>query len=120
MIGSNADVGSTLLDHRQDRTKDPADGSYLLSAGICCAWQREEMPEQLIGPVNQIHIHDVQCSGYVNSSLRDERLPKGPRLHPSPGKSGAVRGPPRFASESLDADTANGSVFKLTYYLSYV
>ena len=29
------------------------------------------------------------------SSLRDERLPKGPR----------------FASESLDADTASGSVF---------
>jgi hypothetical protein len=34
-----------------------------------------------------------------NSSLRDERLPKGPR----------------FASESLDADTRSGSVFKLTH-----
>jgi len=35
------------------------------------------------------------------SSLRDERLPKGPR----------------FACESLDADTANGSAFfKLTHY----
>jgi len=34
-----------------------------------------------------------------NSSLRDERLPKGPR----------------FASESLDADTRSGSVFKPTH-----
>src|SRR5438309_1945399 len=37
----------------------------------------------------------------MNSSLRDERLPKGPR----------------FASESLDADTGSGSVSrKLTHY----
>jgi len=36
--------------------------------------------------------------------LRDEHLPKGPR----------------FASESLDADTASGSVFpKLTHYPIY-
>jgi hypothetical protein len=34
------------------------------------------------------------------SSLRDERLPKGPR----------------FASESLDGDTAIGPDFKLTHY----
>src|SRR5690349_13566377 len=36
----------------------------------------------------------------LNSSLRDERLPEGPR----------------FASESLDADTRSVSVFKLTRY----
>ena len=35
-----------------------------------------------------------------NSSLRDERLPKGPR----------------FASESLDADTVVGSVFQTEPY----
>ena len=49
-----------------------------------------------------------------NSSLRDERLPKGPQLHlttPKPGASGT----PGFASESLDADTRSGSVFKLTH-----
>ena len=40
----------------------------------------------------------------MNSSRRDERLPKGPR----------------FASESLDADTASGSVlFKLPHYLLF-
>jgi len=37
------------------------------------------------------------------SSLRDKRLPKGPR----------------FASESLDADTASGPVFKLTHYREF-
>jgi 4-amino-4-deoxy-L-arabinose transferase-like glycosyltransferase len=36
----------------------------------------------------------------LDSSLRDERLPEGPR----------------FASESLDADTRSGSVLKLTHY----
>ncbi|HET9840269.1 MAG TPA: EsaB/YukD family protein [Candidatus Angelobacter sp.] len=41
------------------------------------------------------------ADGVSVSSLRDERLPKGPR----PGAAG-----------TLDADTASGSVFKLTHY----
>src|SRR5262249_40564650 len=43
-------------------------------------------------------------SPYMDSSLRDERLPEGPR----------------FASESLDADTGSRSAsLKLTHYLCY-
>ena len=48
--------------------------------------------------------------------MRDERLPKGPQLHPSPRKSGAVLGTPQFASESLDADTGSGTDLKLYHY----
>jgi hypothetical protein len=53
---------------------------------------------QAVRQVKLGRVFEALCG--LDSSLRDERLPEGPR----------------FASESLDADTRSGSVLKLTHY----
>ena len=57
MISCNPDVGCTTLDHGQDGSEDTTYGADLLAAYICRGGHAKKMPEQFIGPVNQVHLH---------------------------------------------------------------
>jgi hypothetical protein len=60
----------------------------------------------VIAPEERAEVH--------NSSLRDERLPKGPRSQPQHAQTPRAPGAP--ASELLDADTGVGSVLETETY----
>src|SRR5712664_3677224 len=59
MIGGNPNVGCTVLDHREDRGQDTSDRADFLPVRICSGGHREEMAEQFIRSVDQVHIHVV-------------------------------------------------------------
>src|SRR5215469_12417607 len=57
MIGCYPDVGSALLDHRQNRAEHAAHGADILAVRIHYGRHRKEMAEQLVGAVDQMNLH---------------------------------------------------------------
>ena len=57
MIGGNPDVSCSTLDHGHDGSQDTADCSDFLAARIRRGGHGEEVPEQFVSTVNQVHIH---------------------------------------------------------------
>jgi hypothetical protein len=57
MIGCNSNVSCAALDHGQNGSQDSAYRADFLVVHICRSGYGEKVPEQLICPVNQVHIH---------------------------------------------------------------
>src|SRR5437899_12506730 len=70
MIGGNANVRCTLLDHGQDGDQHAAHRADFLAVCISSGRHSEKMPEQLIRPVNQVNIHGAPIS-FLQAMLND-------------------------------------------------
>jgi len=62
MVGCNPDVGCSAFDHRQNGSQDTAYRPTFLTVYISRSGHGEEVPEQFIRPVNQVHIHAAPIS----------------------------------------------------------
>jgi hypothetical protein len=62
MIGGNANVSGTALDHRHHRGQDTTHCADFLAVRIRHRGHGEEVPEQFVGTVNQVHIHAFPIS----------------------------------------------------------
>ena len=62
MIGGNATVSSTALDHGYNGRQDTTYRSDFLAVRIGHGGHGEEVPEQFIRTVNQVHIHAIPIS----------------------------------------------------------
>ena len=62
MIGCHPHMGCTPLDHGQNGTQDTTYRADFLAVHICGNGNGKEVPEQLVGPVNQMHIHAAPIS----------------------------------------------------------
>ena len=54
------DVRRAPLEHRQHRREHAADGGHLAAVRVARGRQRVVVPEQLVGAVDEMHIHQVR------------------------------------------------------------
>src|SRR6185312_2446144 len=57
MIGGDTDVSRAAFDHGQHRPKHAAGRSDLLAMGILRTRHGKKISEQLVGPVDEVHLH---------------------------------------------------------------
>src|SRR5256885_1465698 len=62
MIGGNAKVSGAALDHGYNGSQDTAYRSDFLAVRIRHRGHGEEVPEQFVSTVNQVHIHAIPIS----------------------------------------------------------
>jgi hypothetical protein len=74
MISCHPDVGGTALDHGQNGSEDTTYCADLLAAHILRSGHAEKMPEQFIGPVNQVHVHAAAVRSARNLMLSTKRF----------------------------------------------
>ena len=74
MIGCNPNVGCTSLDHGQNGSQDATYGADFLAVHICGSGHGEKVPEQFIGPVNQVHIHLFRMTSSIHARWLTARI----------------------------------------------
>src|SRR5579863_2958843 len=57
MVGGDADMCGAVINELQHRAQDTAHGGYFLALGIAMGWSAEEMPEELVGAVDEMDLH---------------------------------------------------------------
>ena len=70
MIGGNAEMSGSALDHRQDRVQHSAHRADLLTVGVGCQGHGEIVAEQFVGPVNQVDIHAAAINPSAGDGIR--------------------------------------------------
>ena len=59
MIRGDADVCRAVVEQLHDQAQDAADGRGVLARRVDCGRQRVEVPEQLVGAVDEDDVHSV-------------------------------------------------------------
>ncbi len=57
VIGRDPDMGGAVAQQLQDRTEHAPDGCHLVAGRVAMRRRAEEVAEQLVGPVDEVHLH---------------------------------------------------------------
>ena len=57
VVGGDAHVGRALLEHPEHRPEHPADRRHLDAVVVEVRRHREVVAEELVGPVDEVHLH---------------------------------------------------------------
>ena len=69
VVAGDADVGRALLEQPDQRREHAAHGAHLLAVRARVRRHREEVPEQLVGAVDQVDLHAPRnYRGYVTNT----------------------------------------------------
>jgi hypothetical protein len=71
MVGCNPDVGCSAFDHSQNGGQDAAYRANFLAVYVFRSGHGEEVPEQFIRPINQVHVHAAPISSLL-AMLKDQ------------------------------------------------
>ena len=57
VVGRHAEVGGAALQHAEHRSQDPDHPADLVAPPVRRSGDGVEMPEELVGPVDEMHAH---------------------------------------------------------------